>query len=425
MDSFAKDRRESVGEYIDSYIEDTVKVSARYAGSRVADLISTLNSGVSERRIRGETATYSAVSRPLPDAAEYFGESPRPEESAAQATSMLRQLLASADESARNLDPRIVQVLIDGELTQRRIAMVTPEEVIVDRRDLAYLTIRVVAEQNGTIATGFITPATTHQDLALDAAAAGAMAAERALVGLSARPAPVRHMPVVVGPGRGTVLIHEACCHPLEGDEVSRGSIYADRLGELIAARGLSIADDATIPGAAGSYARDDDGTPAASTTLVEDGRLASFLTDLVTARRLGLDPTGNGRRESFRHPCLPRMSNTRVLPGHTDPADVISSTDFGIYALHVGGGEVVESTGDFVFRVLNGYLIEGGRITDPVKETTIRGNGAEVLKMIDAVGNDPMTGAAKCGKFGQGVAVGVAGPTLRIGSLLVGGTAA
>jgi TldD protein len=219
------------------------------------------------------------------------------------------------------------------------------------------------------------------------------------------------------------VLIHEACCHPLEADEVLRGSVYAGHLGASIAAPGVSIVDDPSLPGAVGSYAMDDDGLPAGPTTLVHHGKLTSFLSDRVTSLRIGLPATPNGRRDGYHNRPIPRMTNTCVLAGDTTPADIISDTEYGLYAPHVGGGEVLESTGDFVFRVANGYLIENGRITDPISETTVRGNGADVLRAINAVGSDVELGVAKCGKFGQLIPVGVCGPTVRIGSLQVGGT--
>jgi TldD protein len=219
------------------------------------------------------------------------------------------------------------------------------------------------------------------------------------------------------------VLIHEACCHPLEADEVLRSSVYRDRLGTAIASEAVTIVDDALVPGAAGSYRVDDEGVTARATPLVEEGRLVSFLTDRLGALRLGVGATGNGRRDTYRSTALPRMSNTRVAAGEAEPEELVATVRRGVFARHVGGGEVVESTGDFVFRITNGFLIEDGRITDPIEETTVRGNGAEVLRDVELVASDVAVAAARCGKHGQFVPVGLVGPTLKIRSLLVGGT--
>ncbi|WP_165965500.1 TldD/PmbA family protein [Actinomadura bangladeshensis] len=339
------------------------------------------------------------------------------------AVEALDTLLAGIDKAARDHDPRIRQVLIDAEWYEQDITTVHLEGAGTEHRHLRYLTIRVIAAESGQIATGFYTPATSDPAEVLDPSEIGVEAARRAVTSLAGRPVPVRRMPVVVGPGRGTVLIHEACCHPLEGDEIARGSVYAGRLGERIAAEGVTIVDDPLVRGGPGSYRWDDEGTEASPTTMVDDGILSSYLTDRATAAELGVRSSGNGRRESFRDIPIPRMSNTCVRPGPHDPAGIIADTEFGLYAQHVGGGEVIEATGDFVFRVHNGFLIEHGKITDPIRETTVQGNGVEVLRSIDAVGDDVRLGAAKCGKFNQLIPVGVQGPTLRIGSLLVGGT--
>lgn len=334
----------------------------------------------------------------------------------------LLELLAAVDAAARE-QPEVEQVLVDAELVDRRITVVTREEVRSEVRTLAYLTVRAVARRGDRVTTGFLTPATSGDLAGLDGASIGATAARRATTSLDARPAPIARMPVVVGPGRGIVLVHEACCHPLEGDEVLRGSIYADRLGDRIASPGLTIVDDPTAPSAVGTYGFDDEGVPASPTTVVDDGHLTSLLLDRTTAAALGAAPTGNGRVDAFRSPVVPRMSNTCVAAGTWSPADIVADTAHGIYAENVGGGEVVESTGEFVFRVLDGFLIENGRLTDPIEETTVSGQGAQVLASIDRVGDDVALGAARCGKFGQFVPVGVQGPTLRITSLLVGGT--
>lgn len=336
----------------------------------------------------------------------------------------LLHTLHDIDASARGSDPRVVQVHISFEQVERAVTTGTLERPLrVDHRDVVYLTVRAIAKAGSQLSVGHYTPATTGSAGALDGTAIGREAAARALQGLGARPAPVGRIPVVVGPGRGMVMIHEACCHPLEGDEVLRGSVYAGRLGERIASPLVSIADDALDSSAIGGHAVDDEGSPGCRTSLIEDGRLVGFITDRLSAARLGRPATGNGRAPSFREHPLPRMTNTSILPGTASQEDIIADTEFGIFAQNVGGGQVIEATGDFVFRLTNGFIIRNGRICEPITETTLAGNGQEVLRAIDAVGADVATGAAKCGKAGQLLPVGVVGPTLRVGSLLVGGT--
>jgi TldD protein len=415
------------------YIERRSLVTARFADGQVADMTVSRRAGSNARWITPDHSWYRAfdqVDAPTVTARLRGDQLPArhqdlDRESVTETVDELSALLAAIDRAGRDADPRIEQVLIDAEWHEQLVVTVRPEGIGAERRHLRYLTVRTVARERGQVGTGFYTPATSDPAARLDAARIGAESATRAITTLAGREVPVRRMPVVVGGGRGMVLIHEACCHPLEGDEILRGSVYEGRLGDKIAAPGVTIVDDPLTPGGVGSYRRDDEGTLASPTTMLADGELTSYLTDRASAARLGVTSTGNGRRESFRDIPIPRMSNTCVLAGHEDPGDIIADTEFGLYALHVGGGEVIESTGDFVFRVHNGFLIENGRIGDPIRETTVQGNGIEVLHGIDAVGTDVQLGAAKCGKFNQLIPVGVQGPTLRIRSLLVGGTLA
>jgi TldD protein len=415
------------------YIERRRLVTARFADGRVTDMAVSRRAGSNARWIAPDRSWYRAFDQVHAPAvtAQLRGDRSQDRhqaldrEGVTETVSELGELLAAVDRAGRDADPRIEQVLIDAEWQEQLVVTVRPDGIGAERRHLRYLTVRTVARDRGRIGTGFYTPATSDPAAPLDAAQIGVESATRAITTLDGREVPVRRMPVVVGGGRGMVLIHEACCHPLEGDEILRGSVYAGRLGDKVAAPGVTIVDDPLTPGGVGSYRRDDEGTLASPTTMVADGELTSYLTDRVSAARLGFGCTGNGRRESFRDIPVPRMSNTCVRAGHEDPRDIIANTGFGLYALHVGGGEVIESTGDFVFRVHNGFLIENGRIGDPIRETTVQGNGIDVLHGIDAVGTDVQLGAAKCGKFNQLIPVGVQGPTLRIRSLLVGGTLA
>ncbi|WP_411097891.1 TldD/PmbA family protein [Streptomyces sp. 020-2-3H-GM] len=332
--------------------------------------------------------------------------------------------LRELEQAARDFDPTVAQVVVDFELAEQDLCVVDHQGLVRDEtRQLTYLTVRVIARKGGRVSTGFYTPGVSGPLSGIDMRAAGSEVARRAVTGLAARPAPVGRLPVVVAGGRGMVLLHEACCHPLEGDEVLRGSVYAGRMGETIASPLVTLRDDPTVPGAVGSYLYDDEGVRAAPTTLIENGVLTGWLTDQESAARLGLEPSGNGRCTTALQPPQPRMTNTCLAAGTSTVDEIIASTEYGIYAEHVGGGEVIESTGEFTFRVTNGHLIENGRVTDPIEETTITGTGTQVLRDIDAIADDTTVGAAKCGKFGQWVTVGVVGPTLRVGSLLVGGT--
>ena len=423
----------------DVFVEETAEVRARLADSTLVEATASISGGTCVRRIDAESVAYrcraeigDAVARELAQELRLGGAAPtrrrirpRPLDGAAAGeVDALVRIVETVDGAARDTDDRVRQVVVEAERRRQRVTVATLEgSVAEDERALLYLTISVVAGSGRRVATGVLTPATSGALEVLDADAVGREAALLATVALAARPAPARHLPVVVGPGRGAVLVHEACCHPVEGDEVLRGSIYAGRTGRSIASPLVTIVDDPLVTGGAGSIAVDDDGLDASPTTVVEEGILRSFLTDRVSALRLGFASTGNGRRLGYTHTSLPRMTNTCVRGGGATPAEIIADTPLGIYAQHVGGGEVVESTGDFVFRVTNGFMIENGRVGDPLEETTVRGNGAVVLREIDAVGNDVEVGAAKCAKLGQVLPVGVVAPTLRIQSLLVGGT--
>jgi TldD protein len=411
--------------------EVTTRITGRFADGEFIDCGSSIDAGISVRVHTAEGIRYETRdglrSDPDKDVADGQRAAPRiPAAFPAESLPLgpIMATLAAIDTAARAHDPSVAQVLIDFEIANRRICIGSLDSPLVqDHRQLVYLTIRVVARLRDRMATGFYTPGLAGTLDALDPAAIGAESAARAVTALDARPAPAGHFPVVVAGGRGIVLLHEACCHPLEGDEVSKGSVYGRQLGGTIASEIVSIVDDGTLGGAVGTSSFDDEGLPTRPTPLVTDGRLTSFLTDRQTARDIGHPRTGNARCQSYRSPPLPRMTNTRLVAGTARADDIIGDTRFGLYAQHVAGGEVVESTGDFVFRVTNGYWIQDGKIGQPVTETTVAGNGAEVLRQIDAVADDTRVGAARCGKFGQFIPVGVAGPTLRVRSLLVGGS--
>jgi TldD protein len=248
-----------------------------------------------------------------------------------------------------------------------------------------------------------------------------------AQVNLDAVPAPAGTMTVVLGPGWPGVLLHEAVGHGLEGDFNRKGtSAFSGRIGQQVAARGVTVVDDGTLTARRGSLNVDDEGTPTGCTTLIEDGVLKGYLQDKLNARLMGVAPTGNGRRESFAHLTLPRMTNTYMLPGPHAHDEIIASVAKGIYCRHFGGGQVDITSGKFVFSASEAYLIENGRLTAPVKGATLIGNGPDVMTRISMVGNDLQLddGVGTCGKEGQEVPVGVGQPTLRIDGITVGGTA-
>ncbi len=252
-------------------------------------------------------------------------------------------------------------------------------------------------------------------------------AARRAITKLAARPAPSGAMPVVVGPGGGGVLFHEACGHGLEADLVAKSaSVFANRIGEQVASPLVTLVDDGTMSAEWGHFAIDDEGHPAGQNVLIQDGILTDYMWDQLRSRKAGRASSGNGRRQSYQHLPMVRMTNTFIKNGSDDPAEILASTKSGVYVAQLGGGQVNTATGDFVFGMTEAYLIENGEITEPIREGNLIGNGPEVLTRIDALGNDFAMGSpGTCGKDGQGVPVGDGTPTLRVTSLTVGGTAA
>jgi TldD protein len=253
-------------------------------------------------------------------------------------------------------------------------------------------------------------------------------ALRQALVNLESVPAPAGEMPVVLGPGWPGILLHEAIGHGLEGDfNRKKTSVFSGFLGEQIASPGVTVIDDGTIHDRRGSLTIDDEGTPSQRTVLIEDGKLVGYMQDRMNARLMGMAPTGNGRRESFAHAPMPRMTNTFMTNGTHDPEEIIAAVEHGLYAVNFGGGQVDITSGKFVFSASEAYLIENGKVGAPVKGATLIGNGPDALKRVRMVGNDMKLdpGVGTCGKDGQGVPVGVGQPTLLLDNLTVGGTAA
>jgi TldD protein len=285
----------------------------------------------------------------------------------------------------------------------------------------------VVARRGDRVETGSHTRGghAGFELLAEDPDEIAAEAARKALAMLDARDAPTGRLPVVVGHGFGGVLLHEAVGHGLEADAVQKGaSVYAGKLGEQLAEPFVTAYDDGRREGEWGSDGIDDEGIPTRRNTIIEDGRLTAYLYDLLRARKDGADPTGNGRRESFRNIPVPRMTNTYFAPGEATAEDLIGGVERGLYAVSFGGGQVEPATGDFVFGVSEGYLIEGGKVTAPVRGATLVGNGLEALRAIDGIAGDLEIASGFCGKAGQTVPAGVGQPHVRIRELTVGGTA-
>ena len=339
--------------------------------------------------------------------------------------------LERVDRETRRMDPRVVQVMASVSAVHELILVANSEGVLAgDVRPLVRMNVTVLVEQNGRREQGYAGCGgryTLDELVAEDRPLSLAREAVRqALVNLTAVPAPAGTMTVVLGPGWPGVLLHEAIGHGLEGDFNRKGtSAFSGRIGERVAAPGCTVVDDGTLGRRRGSLNVDDEGTPTQCTVLIENGVLRGYIQDKMNARLMGQAATGNGRRESFAHMTLPRMTNTYMRAGSHAPEEIIGSVQKGLYAVNFGGGQVDITSGKFVFSASEAYLIENGRIGAPVKGATLIGNGPDVLTRVSMVGNDMKLdgGVGTCGKEGQSVPVGVGQPTLRIDALTVGGT--
>lgn len=341
------------------------------------------------------------------------------------------ELLQRIDVYTRKLDPRVIQVNVAlASEYETILVMASDGHLAADVRPLVRLNVSVVVEQNGRREQGYAGGGGRfdyqyflNDDRGLGY---GKEAVRQALVNLEAVDAPAGMMPVVLGPGWPGVLLHEAVGHGLEGDFNRKGtSVFSGKMGEKVASSLCTIVDDGTLPNRRGSLNIDDEGTPTQCTVLIENGILKNYIQDKRNARLMGMQSTGNGRRESYAHVPMPRMTNTYMLSGKSEPEEIIASVKKGIYAVNFGGGQVDITSGKFVFSASEAYLIENGKITVPVKGATLIGNGVEVMNKISMVGNDLQldSGIGVCGKDGQSVPVGVGQPTLLVDMLTVGGT--
>lgn len=340
-------------------------------------------------------------------------------------------LLQRIDAFTRKLDPRVIQVSVSlASEYDTVLVMASDGHLAADVRPLVRLNVSVVVEQNGRRESGYAGGGGRYDyqyflegERAFDYAR---RAVREALINLEAIPAPAGTMPVVLGPGWPGVLLHEAIGHGLEGDFNRKGtSAFSGRMGERVASPLCTIVDDGTLPNRRGSLNVDDEGVPTQCTVLIEKGILRNYIQDKRNARLMGMQSTGNGRRESYAHTPMPRMTNTYMLAGESNPEEIIASVKKGIYAVNFGGGQVDITSGKFVFSASEAYLIEDGKVTAPIKGATLIGNGPEILTKVSMVGNDLQldSGVGICGKDGQSVPVGVGQPTLRVDALTVGGT--
>ena len=340
--------------------------------------------------------------------------------------------LREIDAFARDLDPRVVQVTASIAASLQEVVILRPDgQDLQDIRPMTRVNVSIIVEQEGRRESGSAGGGgRVGLDGLLDPADWQAKTQEAlrvALVNLRAEPAPAGTMDVVLGPGWPGILLHEAIGHGLEGDFNRKGSsAFAGLMGQRIASPGVTVLDDGTLPDRRGSITIDDEGTPSARNVLIEDGILVGYMQDRQNARLMGVAPTGNGRRESYAHAPMPRMTNTYMLGGDTTPGDLVAELKDGIYAVGCGGGQVDITSGKFVFSASEAYLIENGKFGAPVKGATLIGNGPDSLTKVSMIGNDMEldNGIGTCGKDGQGVPVGVGQPTLRIDGLTVGGTA-
>ena len=442
------------GAFAELYVEERHSVQIRLDDGKIEELTTGLDRGAGVRVARGTSFGYAhsnrldrdsllavaeaaaaslegspgtvADLRELAPAVAHVAREPASAVPASEKVAWLREV----DEVARSVSPHVRQVVARyGDSVQRVLIATSDGRWVEETRPRIRLVAQVVAARDGVIQTGFHGPAAlAGVEFLRDhpPSRTAEIAARRAVAMLEAVPAPAGEMPVVLAPGMGGVLFHEAVGHPLEADTISKeASVYRGRIGERLASPLVNGVDDATVPNGWGSFSFDDEGAPAQRTVLFEEGVLRGWLYDRLRAEEDGVPSTGNGRRQSYAHPPIPRMTNTYILSGASTPEEVISSTERGVYVSALAGGQTNPATGDFVFGCSEAYLIERGEITRPVRGANLIGRAIEVMSAIDAVADDFDTWEGVCGKDGQAVPVGSGSPTLRISRITVGGTGA
>ena len=444
------------GDFADVFVEDRASTSATYDDGKVEEMRSSRSRGAGIRVVRGETTGFAHTSdlsadglRAAADAAaaaaaaggpgtkvaplvEQSSNRPHVVQTLPETVSKAKkvEMMARADEAARAESGSITQVTSSYADSRRRILVANSDGVLAtDDQVRTRFAVSCVASADTGLQTGSEAPGRTIGFEFFDEhppEESARIAAARAVSKLEARPAPSGKLPVVLRRGAGGVLFHEACGHGLEADLVSRdASVFAGKVGERVAGRGVTLVDDGALARDWGACAFDDEGAPAQRNVLIDDGILTDYMWDLVRARRDGRASSGNGRRETYQHLPMVRMTNTYITEGTEDPDEIIRQTPYGLYCVALGGGQVNTATGDFVFGITEAYMIEDGRITYPVRAAQLIGNGPDALRTVDAVGNDFETWTGMCGKDGQSVPVSAGQPTLRVAELTVGGTAA
>ncbi len=442
------------GEWAEVFVEDRQNASADFDEGRVEAMVSSRDLGAGIRVTVGEVTGFAHTSdltrdglseaaqaaaavargggrvKPIPLNGDGIAESKARILPETISKTRKVELLEQVDSAARAENAAITQVNVRYSEGRRRVLIANSEGLFnADDQTRTLLSVNCVATgdqglQTGRETVGYTVGFELFEDHDIEAMAR--RAAGRAVTKLGARPAPSGQLPVVIERGGGGVLFHEACGHGLEADLVKKGaSVFRDRLGELVAAPSVTLVDDGTMGVEWGTVAIDDEGCPTQRNVLIEDGILTDYMWDHLRSRAAGRSASGNGRRQSYQHLPMVRMTNTFVTNGDVEPSDIIADTQNGVYVAQLGGGQVNTATGDFVFGMTEAYLIENGEITAPLREGNLIGNGPEVLQNIEVIGNDFAMGSpGTCGKDGQGVPVGDGQPTLRVAALTIGGTA-
>jgi TldD protein len=441
------------GEFAEVFAEDRSTSSATLDDGRVEELSSGRERGAGIRVVSGETTGFahtadlseagllkaaeaaSAIARggsaragvavgPLP-AGPDFGSA----EGSTGSKDDTLELLRQADDAARASGGAINQVQASCGASRRRVLVANSDGLVAgDEQSRSRFVVSCVATADTGLQTGFESAARTLGFEMFDevsVAELAQLAANRALSKLTARPAPTGEVPVVLAGGSGGILFHEACGHGLEADHIVKdASVYTGKVGQLVASPLVTLVDDGTVGSEWGTFSIDDEGRPAQRNVLIDKGVLTDYLWDFLRARKEGRASSGNGRRQTYQHLPMVRMTNTFLLPGEEDADEIIAQTPHGVYVAKLGGGQVNTTTGDFVFGTTEAYLIEGGKITEPLRDSNLIGNGPEILQRIDAVATDFAMTPGTCGKDGQSVPVGCGQATMRVTGITIGGTA-